>query len=224
MGWDEDVHRRERDRRREGIEEQGAAEAAGDGEDDREHDDEAGVEEDREPEEQGRHPERERCPLLTEDPDETVGEHFGSAGELEEATEHGAEAHEEGDAGQGRAEAVVEDVDEVGRADARRKRGEDADDDEGDEGVEAQTDDEDEEEPDRCGGDAEEGGCGKGPGQVDLGHASSSSRVGLGRVSAAKWWGRRSTMVRHTSVSGCSIETIMCASSGSRGSRVASWD
>ena len=172
----EDVHRGERHRRRHGVEEQRTAEAARDGEDDRQHDDESGVEEDREAEEQRGHAERQRCPFLTEGADQSVGEHLGAAGELEHASEHRTESHEQGHAGQGGSEAVVEDVDEVGRQDARGQCGGHTDDGEGDEGVQSGADDEHEQQGDgRC-GQPEQRRRGQVPGQFDIGHCSSSLR------------------------------------------------
>ena len=100
------VRRHERVHGREGagggqrVEQQRAAEAPGDGEDDRQEHHEAGVEEDREAEHQRGHAEGERGPLLAEAGDEGVGEHLRAAGHLEQAADHHAEADEQRHRGQ----------------------------------------------------------------------------------------------------------------------------
>ena len=172
----EDVHGGERHGRRHRVEQQRSAEAACDREDDRQHDDEPGIEEDREAEEQRGHTEGEGCSLLTEEADEGVGEHLGAAGEFEHPPEHRAESHEQGDAGQGGSEAVIEDVDEVARHDSCGQSSDYGDDDEGDEGMHSCLDDEQEQHGDGRGRDSQQGRSRQSPGQFEFGHCSSSLR------------------------------------------------
>jgi hypothetical protein len=133
-----------------------AAHAAGDGEDDRQHDDEAGVEEDREAHDQRRDAEGEGSPLLAEDVDHAVGQHPGAARRLDQAAEHRAEADEQRHRAEGAAEARDEQVGDGAGGDARREGREGRDDDEGEERVQLELDDEHQDQGDRPCGDREE--------------------------------------------------------------------
>jgi hypothetical protein len=76
------------------------------GEADRQHDHQAGVEEDREAKEQRGDGQGQRCTLLAELVDQRIGRHLGSDTGLEHAPEHGAQADEQGHGGQRAAEAA----------------------------------------------------------------------------------------------------------------------
>jgi cytochrome c553 len=73
-----------------------------------------------------------------------VGQDLGAAADLEHLAEHRAEAHEEGDAAEGRPEASDDHVRDVAQWYSRRERGEHADQDQRHQGVQAHPDDEEE--------------------------------------------------------------------------------
>jgi len=120
------------------------------------HDDQAGVEEDREAEEERGDTERERRTLLPEPVDEGVGEDLGAAGDLEEPPDHGAEADEQGHAGQGRPESAEQRRHDVGVGDLRREGGQQADEDERHEGMDLESHDEQEQQCHRAERDEEQ--------------------------------------------------------------------
>ena len=96
----EDVHHGEGDGRGEGVEQDGPAQPLGDGEDDGQHDHEAGVEEHGEAQQKGGEAQRHGGALLTEFSDHVVGEHLGAAGMFDQHAQHCAEAHQYSDAAQ----------------------------------------------------------------------------------------------------------------------------
>ena len=149
---DDGVHGREGAGGRKGVHQHGAAEALGDREDDRQEDDEAGVEEDREAEEQRRDAQGHGRPLLAEAADEGVGEHLRPAGHLEQPADHHAEAHQEGHGAERAAEGGDGDRGHLGEGYAGGDGGAEADQHERHEGVHAQHDDEQEQDGDgdRC--------------------------------------------------------------------------
>lgn len=99
------VHSREGRRGGDAVEQERASEAARHGEDDRKEDHQAGIEEDREPEQEGRDAEGQRSTFLAEPVDEGVGEDLRAARRLEEPSEHHAEPDEESDAAEHAREA-----------------------------------------------------------------------------------------------------------------------
>ena len=153
----EDVHHGEGDGRGEGVEQDGPAQPLGDGEDDGQHDHEAGVEEHGEAQQKGGEAERHGGALLTEFSDHVVGEHLGAAGMFDQHAQHCAEAHQYSDAAQRRIEPFHDGVVKLVERDSRGDGGHDRDDDERDEGVKLKCDDEEKDDGDRCGRDREQG-------------------------------------------------------------------
>src|SRR5699024_5968572 len=150
------VHHHERRDRGQHVQHERAAQPARDGVDDRQHHDEAGVEEDREGVEQRGDGERQRCPRLPERVEHLVGEHLGSAGHLDQPAQHRAESDQQRHGADRRAEAVDDHVYDVADADAGGEPGGDGDDQEREEGVQARLDDEDEQDDDRDDRDRQE--------------------------------------------------------------------
>ena len=158
MRRQEHVHDRERGRRRDAVEQHVAAavDPAGDREDDRQHQHEAGVEEDREADQQRGQAQPEDGALLTEPVDQRLGEHLRPAGVLDQLAEHRAERDEQGDRAQRAAQAVGQDVDDRAQRDAGGQRGQQRDQDQGEEGVHPEPDDQHQDQCDRRRGYAEQ--------------------------------------------------------------------
>ena len=162
------------------VEQQRAAEPAGDGQDDRQEHHQPGVEEDREAEEQRGDAEGQRRPLLAEPVDEGVRQDLRAAGHLEQAADHDAEADQQRHGADGVGEAVDQGVGHVADRDAGRDGGDHADQHQGDEGVQPHLHDQEEQEGHGNRGDDHQGG-----GAVrrcDCFHVSSESPRGRVRI------------------------------------------
>lgn len=96
MRWQVDVHDGERAGGGDAVGQDGAVESACHGEDDGQHDDQAGVEEDGKAHQKGGYAEGEGGALFTEAGDEGFGEAFCTAGGFDQPAEHCSEADEEG--------------------------------------------------------------------------------------------------------------------------------
>ena len=152
----EDVHHREGGGHRDADGEQVHPQTTPDGVDDRDHQHEARVHEDREADEERGDAEREGCPVLAEDGDHLLRQGAGAAGGLHERAEHGADGHEERDVPEGVREPGDEGLDDVPDGDAGRERGEEADQDEGQEGVHLEAHHQDQQQEHGGDGDADE--------------------------------------------------------------------
>ena len=94
MWRQEDVHHGEGTGGGEAVAQHSPAQAVGHGEHHGQHNYQAGVEEDGEAEDQGGEAQGERCTLFTEDTDQVVRQHFGTAAGFNDAAEHCAQANE----------------------------------------------------------------------------------------------------------------------------------
>jgi hypothetical protein len=119
---DDRVHRGERACRRQCVEEQVPAEAACHRQDDRHEHHQARVEEDREPEQQSRDAQCHGCPLLTEAPDQMIGQHLRPAGHLQQPPQHDAERDKQGDRPDGVGETEQQYIGDLGEVETDRDR------------------------------------------------------------------------------------------------------
>ena len=158
VGRHHGVHRRERAGGRQRVPQERTAEPARHGQNDREEHDEARVEEDREPEDQGGDAEGERCPLLAEPGHEPVGQHLGAAADLQQPAEHDAERDEQGDGPQGVGEPVEQHVGDRAEVESDGDRGDHADQDQRHERVQLDRDDQHQQQGHRRGGDEQQRG------------------------------------------------------------------
>jgi hypothetical protein len=166
----EDVHDRESHGRRKRIAEERSAEATGDGEDDRQHDDKAGVEKDRKTEHERRNGEGDRRAPFSKPGDQGIRQHLRSTAGFQHAAEHGTQADEQGDPGQGAAEAFEQGGHEADGRNAGGDRGQQTYDDQRQERVHLELHDEHEEHRDRAGGNAEQSGGAEHPVHFKIGH------------------------------------------------------
>jgi hypothetical protein len=149
----------------------------GHGEDHREHDHEAGVEEDREAEDQRGQAQRERSTLFTEDADQVVGQDFRAATGFHDPAEHGAQADEERHGSEGRPETEDEHRHHLVGGDPGGEGGGEADYDQRKQRVHAQPDDQEQQDGDCCRRDEQQGACAQRLSPSFDGHGSPLKQV-----------------------------------------------